>query len=50
MSDIDISTPNTAFKNMQDGSILLFQKNSDGTEFTAGIESQLGGNSSADIG
>ena len=31
MSDIDISTPNTAFGNLQDGSILLFQKNSDGT-------------------
>lgn len=31
MNNIDISTPNTAFKNMQDGSILLFQKNSDGT-------------------
>lgn len=31
MSDIDFSTPNTAFGNLQEGSILLFQKNSDGT-------------------
>lgn len=31
MSKIDISTPNTAFENMQDGAILLFLKNSDGT-------------------
>lgn len=31
MSKIDISTPNTAFENLQDGAILLFQKNSDGT-------------------
>lgn len=31
MSKIDISTPATAFENLQDGAILLFQKNSDGT-------------------
>lgn len=31
MSDIDFSTQNTAFGNLQDGSILLFQKNSDDT-------------------
>lgn len=31
MSEIDISTLNTAFENLQDGEILLFQKNSDGT-------------------
>lgn len=31
MSKIDVSTPNTAFENLKDGAILLFQKNSDGT-------------------
>ena len=41
MSDIDISTPNTAFKNMKDGSILLFQKNSDGTPLAVVREVKL---------
>ena len=27
---IDVLTPNTAFENLKDGAILLFQKNSDG--------------------
>jgi hypothetical protein len=31
MSKIDVSTPNTAFENLKDGAILLFQKNNDGT-------------------
>ena len=31
MSKIAVLTPNTAFENLKDGAILLFQKNSEGT-------------------
>lgn len=42
MSKIDISTPNTAFENLQDGAILLFQKNSDGTYSPLSLDKSLG--------
>ena len=42
MSKMDISTPNTAFENLQDGAILLFQKNSDGTFSPISLERSHG--------
>lgn len=42
MSKIDVSPPNTAFENLKDGAILLFQKNSDGTFSPISLERSHG--------
>ena len=42
MSKIDVSPLNTAFENLKDGAILLFQKNSDGTFSPISLERSLG--------
>ena len=42
MSKIDVSPLNTAFENLKDGAILLFQKNSDGTFSPISLERSHG--------
>lgn len=42
MSKIDVSTPNTAFENLKDGAILLFQKNNDGTFSSISLDKSHG--------
>nr|DAX83367.1 MAG TPA: hypothetical protein [Caudoviricetes sp.] len=42
MSKIDVTPLNTAFENLKDGAILLFQKNSDGTFSPISLERSHG--------